>query len=59
MKKLKSKLTTEERILEYLLTKYQESKTNFVYIGAKDLETFSLSNKECSRSLYFLKKIKQ
>lgn len=50
----KSKLTTEERVLKHLLTKYQDSKTNVVTFSRSDLSKLNITEPEATRSLCLL-----
>lgn len=51
---MKNQLTKEERLIEFLNAKYEDSKTNEVSINKHELPDLNLSEKEGSRIIYLL-----
>lgn len=55
---MKNKLTKEERLIEFLNTKYKDSDTNEVSINKHELPDLNFSEQEASRTIHLLQEEK-
>lgn len=55
MKNIKSYQATEEKLIKFLVNKYENSDTNEVSINKRELPDIGLSEKEIIRTIFLLK----